>query len=507
MNNFKKIFHFLYQILLYFWYVFKFLFMSIPHLLRGIKKLIFFFHCRIGGKKQRVKKLFHFSITFKITFVYALIISVLLFLSTAAVLLGFRFFLFEQVGLKLEKNYQMLYSSFTEKRELPIDKMNEIAAQEDLILSFFNAEKQVLYTTERHSEEVQFQQKIDAITLQNLGNKQMLQLNRKSIIGDQIYYIQLEKSLVVENVYLKLLFIVLAVVNGAGIIVILLIGSSVSRKMLSPIDTMTETVKAITVQDLDTRLDISCSQDELLELAETFNEMLDGIQQAYEKQNQFVSDASHELRTPISVIQGYANLLDRWGKDDRAVLEESIAAIKGESENMKSLIEKLLFLARSDKGLQKLDLEVFSLKEMLEEIVRETKLIDDSHEVICEITEELSIYADRKSLKQALRIFVDNSVKYTPPQGTIRIGASPQKKSIVIVIEDNGIGIRPEDLPHIFDRFYRADKSRTRESGGHGLGLSIAKWVIDKHSGQIEVASTLNVGTKVSIFLPIENKS
>ncbi|GAB4273609.1 MAG: hypothetical protein Kow00111_27420 [Thermincola ferriacetica] len=165
------------------------------------------------------------------------------------------------------------------------------------------------------------------------------------------------------------------------------------------------------------------SHDELKELAETFNEMLDRIQASYEQQNRFVSDASHELRTPISVIQGYANLLNRWGKDDKAVLEESISAIKNEADNMKDLVEKLLFLARADKNTQNVVKTSFFLNELLEEVLKETRLIDTEHTITCATNEVVNVIADRGLIKQALRIFLDNSLKFTPPDGTISVNS------------------------------------------------------------------------------------
>ena len=271
--------------------------------------------------------------------------------------------------------------------------------------------------------------------------------------------------------------------------------------MLKPIDNMTNTAKSISANHLDRRLDVIESHDELKELAETFNEMLDRLQRAYEQQNQFVSDASHELRTPIAVIQGYANMLNRWGKEDKAVLEESIAAINSEANNMKELVEKLLFLARADKRTQKLQKGEFYLNELIDEIAKETKLIDNKHSFICERNDVVLIYADRALIKQALRIFIDNSIKYTPEGGTIKLNSSRDPNGLAISIEDTGIGIAKEDISKVFDRFYRCDKSRTRNTGGTGLGLSIAKWIIDNHNGSIEIDSVLNQGTKVTIHL------
>ena len=276
--------------------------------------------------------------------------------------------------------------------------------------------------------------------------------------------------------------------------------------MLLPIKNMTKATRAISVNALEKRLNVSTSHDELKQLAETFNEMLNRIQNSYEMQNQFVSDASHELRTPIAVIQGYANMLYRWGKDDKAVLDESITAIKSESYNMQQLVEKLLFLARSDKKTQKVYKEDFCINELITEIIKETKLIDVSHEISSEINENLSVYADKNLLKQALRIFIDNSIKYTPIGGTIKLNSYIKRSNLTIEIIDTGIGIAKDDLPHIFTRFYRCDKSRAKESGGTGLGLSISKWIIGKHNGSILVESKLGMGTKITIGLPMKKE-
>ncbi|MGF7060189.1 sensor histidine kinase [Brassicibacter mesophilus] len=304
--------------------------------------------------------------------------------------------------------------------------------------------------------------------------------------------------------YIYVLGAILFAFNIIGLTSIIFIGSRASKKLINPVKVMTETVKEISINALDKRLNISGSKDELKDLAKTFNDMLDRIQVSIEQQNQFVSDASHELRTPISVIQGYANLLDRWGKDDKQVLEESISAIKSESENMKNLVENLLFLARGDKNTQKIEKQLFIMSEVITEVLKETRLIDNIHSITNKQNEKYTIKADKWLIKEALRIFIDNSVKYTPAGGSIRLNSYIKNNSAIISIEDTGIGIPEEDLPHIFNRFYRSDKSRTKKSGGTGLGLAIAKWIIDKHDGKINVWSEVNTGTAIRIELPIE---
>jgi two-component system sensor histidine kinase ArlS len=322
-----------------------------------------------------------------------------------------------------------------------------------------------------------------------------------AVTGLRLYLVY---ALHIEDNYTGMLLVALLALNLVTVIVTVVIGARVSRRMLLPIKQMTDTVKEISAQNLDMRLDVGRAHDELKDLAETFNQMIDRIQDSYDRQNRFVSDASHELRTPVSVIKGYADLLDRWGKDHRDIIEESVGAIKGETDNMKELIEKLLFLARADKNQLTLQVEKFVVDDLLEEIVAESKLLDTGHCIgfHSDTNRPISLNADRGYLKQALRIFIDNSIKYTPTGGSIDVLLSVNKKHVIITIADTGAGIPKEDIPHIFDRFYRADQSRAKNSGGHGLGLSIAKWIIDGHNGKIEVQSAINSGTRISVYLP-----
>ncbi len=262
------------------------------------------------------------------------------------------------------------------------------------------------------------------------------------------------------------------------------------------------TISNIDATKLDKRLAVDGAQSELKDLANAINSMLNRIDEAYRSQVRFVSDASHELRTPISVIQGYVNLLDRWGKNDEATTQEAIDAIKSEAENMKELVEQLLFLARGDNETLRLDLEVFDCSEMIEEIFKETQMIDPSHTFRVKNSTQAFVSADRQLMKQALRILIDNSIKYTPGGGEILVSVREEDGMVRISVQDNGIGIDPQNLPYIFDRFYRSDESRARKTGGSGLGLAIMKWIIDRHGGTIEVISRKDIGTRTTILLP-----
>lgn len=242
---------------------------------------------------------------------------------------------------------------------------------------------------------------------------------------------------------------------------------------------------------------------ELAGLEQAVNNLLERMRQSYQQQARFVSDASHELRTPIAVIQGYANMLDRWGKDDENILEESIAAIKSESDHMKKLVEQLLFLARGDSGRTKLTMEEFSLTEIMKEVFDESVMIDPNHRYQLKGQEGIRITGDISMVKQAARILVDNAAKYTPEGCEILLKTERnQKGHCCFVVQDEGIGISQEDVSHMFERFFRSDPARNRENGGTGLGLSIAKWIVDRHGGSFHVLSWEEIGTRITVSFP-----
>lgn len=242
---------------------------------------------------------------------------------------------------------------------------------------------------------------------------------------------------------------------------------------------------------------------ELQGLEQAVNNLLERMRASYRQQARFVSDASHELRTPIAVIQGYANMLDRWGKEDEKVLEESIEAIKSEAEHMKKLVEQLLFLARGDSGKMSLHKEVFDAVAWMEDIRDESILIDEKHTYVLQAAKPVFAYGDVSLLKQTIRILVENAAKYTMEGESILLRVRNREEGVTeLTVQDNGIGMAQADIPHVFERFYRVDSSRVRQTGGTGLGLAIAKWIVGKHGGWFEVLSRENIGTRISVCLP-----
>lgn len=291
---------------------------------------------------------------------------------------------------------------------------------------------------------------------------------------------------------------------GVGFLFIWFVGSIINRRILRPIYDMTKTAEKISIRNMEQELDVNEAKYELKDLAITLNTMLTRLRTDYNKQKRFVSDVSHELRTPISIINGYAAMLRRWGKQDEAILDESITAIIGETKSMQVLVENLLTLVRADNQTLKFKEELFDIHELTHEIVEDFKMINNKNQTItCNCQGLLEMKLDYQMTKQMIRIFADNAIKYTPENGTIELFCTQENNECVISIKDSGIGVDAKDLPYIFDRFYRSDESRTRETGGHGLGLSIAKAIVIGQGGRIKVKSKKDEGSEFTVVLPI----
>lgn len=277
------------------------------------------------------------------------------------------------------------------------------------------------------------------------------------------------------------------------------------ERRLWTLSALTSAAEDVRRDPLHTRLPVLGNSREPVELARSINQVLDDaadIHVAYGHQARFVSDASHELRTPIAVIQGYVSMLGRWAKDDPNALQESIDALKNEADGMQHLVEQLLFLSRGENGAIPMQNVPINAAQLITDVCNETMMIDEKHVYKAEAPDYCCVLGDAGLLKQALRVLVDNAQKYTPEGGTITLSCRLEKGKVQMGVEDTGMGIDDNDVPRIFDRFFRTDESRARKTGGSGLGLSIAKWIIDRHYGIIEVLSRKGLGTRITFALP-----
>lgn len=326
---------------------------------------------------------------------------------------------------------------------------------------------------------------------------------RELMIGNSPYVAQFRYDL--SESYIKCVDITWKITLLYLLIVLLVLrkGKQSDIKLFEPVRVMSATTNRLTVNNLHSeRLNVAGTKNELKDLASVINAMLDRIETSYESQKQFVSDASHELRTPIAVIQGYANLLNRWGTTDPEILHESIEAIQNEARSMQDLVEKLLFLSRHDKKTLKLIKKNFNMSKLVEDMVKETKLVAANRIIDSAIMENVIVYGDEQALKQAVRIFIDNAVKYSRDGDTVTIKCEKINEDCIITVQDTGIGMTKKDINHIFDRFYRSDYVRNQNIGGHGLGLSLGKLIVLAHTGKIKVRSQFTKGTSFIITLP-----
>lgn len=339
--------------------------------------------------------------------------------------------------------------------------------------------------------------------LENAQEQKFMLLSSHYKTEDGMYRIQVFRMLADGSYMIWNFMSKLLIADAIGIFCAFLIGQYISRRMLKPMAAIREAAERISIEDLSQRISMEGPEDEMKELTSTFNSMIERLDTSFRKQNQFISDASHELRTPIAVIQGYANLINRWGKSDPAILQESIDSILTETEHMSALIRQLLFLAKGDQNKLIAQKANITLNEVAAELVREMEVLDVDRKIVLVEEEPVEIFADYDLIKQLLWIHGENALKYSKDGGVVEVKVWKDKKYGYVSVKDNGMGIAEEDLSKIFDRFYRVDKSRNKEISGTGLGLAIGKWIMDCHEGEILVESKVGEGTVFTDRFPL----
>ena len=293
---------------------------------------------------------------------------------------------------------------------------------------------------------------------------------------------------------------------GSALVAVLLaalISWILLSRALSPLEAIADTVDQINrADDLSRRIPYrQQSEDEISDLVESFNQTLERLETLFTSQQRFLADVSHELRTPLTVIKGNVDLMRRMKKID----DESLTSIDQEAGRLTRLVGGLLLLAQAESGKLTLNLRPVELDVLLVEVFQELRVLAGSkvHVHLKEI-DQLQVKGDRDRLKQVLLNLAANAIQYTPQDGDVYISLAKVGDQARIVVRDTGPGIPSEDLPHIFERFYRAEKSRTRSrASGFGLGLSIVHWIVEHHNGRIDVESKEGKGTTFMIWLPL----
>ncbi|HDX9639700.1 TPA: ATP-binding protein [Bacillus mobilis] len=317
--------------------------------------------------------------------------------------------------------------------------------------------------------------------------------------------IELTKNLEAFDHLLKIILVVMVIAGICGLIFSFLGGLLITKKLLSSVQNITDTMKRIKKNGLNERVPVRENNDELAKLSFLFNEMMDEVETSFTQQKQFVEDASHELRTPLTIIQGHLSMLNRWGKNDPAVLDKSLQSSLKEVDRLNKLVLELLELSRAEsEQMHPIAADPVHVNSILKQVTQNFGVLQTEFQFDMKLGGDAAYVPIPSSyLEQIIIIVMDNAVKYTKEVNKyICIESSVQSGKVKIRIIDRGAGIPEADLPFVLNRFYRVDKARSRKQGGNGLGLSIAKRLIEKYNGTIQIESKEGDGTIVTITLP-----
>ncbi|AVK85108.1 two-component sensor histidine kinase [Lysinibacillus sp. B2A1] len=281
------------------------------------------------------------------------------------------------------------------------------------------------------------------------------------------------------------------------------IGYYLANYLMKPLQELRSSMKMVMDKGFNEPIKLTyTSHDEIGDLLKMYNAMMNELQISFTQQQQFVADASHELRTPIQAIEGHLSLLKRWGKNDPEILEESINTSLTEIARMRKMIEELLELARREEKDSRSEANAV---EVIESVMEEMEHLHPEARIMLSKNEEIGLlFITENALSQIVRNLVENAIRYCEKIPEIQISLSTAGNEVLLKIEDNGIGIAQENIPFIFDRFYRIDEARNRQKGGTGLGLSITKMLLEKYNGSVEVKSEINIGTVFFIKFPLK---
>ncbi|MDE3088268.1 MAG: HAMP domain-containing protein [Chloroflexota bacterium] len=328
---------------------------------------------------------------------------------------------------------------------------------------------------------------------------------------DQIVgVILVAQSLQTVDDTLRRLATLLAFGIAGGLVVAFIVGALLARSALAPIDHMIESARGIaSAGDLTRRIEQPKTRDEVGRLAATFNEMLARIEELFRAQQRFVADVSHELRSPLTAIRGNLDLLQRGAADDAAARQAALEAIDSESARMQRMVQDLLLLAQADAGIP-IQKQPVELDTLVLDVYRHARLMTTKVKVSLGSEDQAQVLGDPDRLKELFLNLVDNAIQYTPAGGEVKLSLERDAEWVRVTVADTGVGIPAQDLPRIFDRFYRADKARARDPssdlGGTGLGLSIVKTIVDAHGGRIDVTSEVGKGSTFTVALPLAQK-
>jgi heavy metal sensor kinase len=303
--------------------------------------------------------------------------------------------------------------------------------------------------------------------------------------------------------------LLLAIAIGLPVVVAMAIagGYLLMRRALRPVDEITQSAERITSRNLGERLPVAQTGDEIERLSIGLNRMIARLDESFQHVNRFSADASHELRTPLTILRGELEAAAQQGQITPE-LRETLGSALDETERLSRIVESLMAISRLDAGEARVELAHFDLAELTSGTTEQMRLLAEDKDIAlrCEAERQVRVEGDRARLKQVIVNLVDNAIKYTPAGGLVGVKVHTSNGRAAIEVHDNGVGIPPEATPHIFERFYRVDKARSRQMGGAGLGLSIVKAIVTAHGGQVRVESVEGKGSRFLIELPVADE-
>lgn len=342
-------------------------------------------------------------------------------------------------------------------------------------------------------------------TVEGLGRYPVRVLTRPVFVGGRVTDL-LQVGMSLETVTLARRRFLLAMAAVLPLALLLASGGGwlLARRALRPVDRMTEAARRISAEQLSARLEATGTNDELERLAETLNEMLSRLDAAFSQVRQFSADASHELQTPLTILKGELEVALRAPRSPEEY-QRVLASALEECERLASLVDGLLLLARADAGVLRMERQPVDLAYLVEEVGAQVRILAEAHAItLCYgPVEPLIVQGDHTHLRRLLLNLVDNSMKYTPPGGRVRLTVQPQDAWAALRVSDTGIGLSPEEQQHIFQRFYRAAQAQVPDAGGAGLGLCIAHSIAQAHGGYIQVESAPGCGSTFTVLLPL----
>ena len=380
---------------------------------------------------------------------------------------------------------------------------------EELNIRVFDTSRELIFQTQQWQDPLQVSSTLETkfvplstgeesiqVTIPILSRTNRLLIGHLQIINRMAKLTEMKKQL--QKLYIQLLIMEALVAIGLAYFI--------SRLISKPIEQIHDIIASINEDNIDSkRLIIPKKNDEFAVVSQQFNELLDKISFYISQQKHFVEDVSHELRTPVAIVEGHLKLLNRWGKDDPEVLEESLEASLAEIKRMKTLVQEMLDLSRAPQVREQYKDATAEVVDTLTQIVSNFKVLYPDFTFVFDIDSKADLLSPiyRNHFEQVIIILLDNAVKYSTNRKEIIVSLSTVADQVEIGIQDFGMGLSEEDKKKVFSRFYRVDKARSRERGGNGLGLSIAKELIEGYNGSISLTSHLDQGTVFKVKLPI----